>query len=64
MNNKQLVKRILSLLKPYRSKLIIAMLSMVMVSAFGSAQAYLIKPLIDKIFISKDAFMLNMLPLP
>ncbi|HFQ81445.1 MAG TPA: lipid A export permease/ATP-binding protein MsbA [Desulfobacterales bacterium] len=63
MNNKQLVKRILSLLKPYRSKLIIAMLSMVMVSAFGSAQAYLIKPLIDKIFISKDAFMLNMLPL-
>ncbi len=63
MNNKQLVKRILSLLTPYRSKLIVAMLSMIMVSVFGSAQAYLIKPLIDKIFINKDAFMLNMLPL-
>ncbi len=43
--------------------MVIAMLSMVMVSAFGSAQAYLIKPLIDKIFINKDAFMLDMLPL-
>ncbi len=63
MNNKQLVKRIFKLLRPYKAKLAIAMLSMVMVSAFGSAQAYLIKPLIDKIFINKDAFMLNMLPL-
>jgi len=63
MSNKQLVKRIFNLLKPYKARLLIAMFSMIMVSAFGSAQAYLIKPLIDKIFISKDAFMLNMLPL-
>ena len=63
MSNKQLVKRIFNLLKPYKTRLAIAMFSMVMVSVFGSAQAYLIKPLIDKIFISKDTFMLNMLPL-
>lgn len=63
MSNKQLVKRIFNLLKPYKARLLIAMFSMVMVSAFASAQAYLIKPLIDKIFINKDAFMLNMLPL-
>ncbi|NOX24765.1 MAG: lipid A export permease/ATP-binding protein MsbA [Deltaproteobacteria bacterium] len=63
MSNKQLIKRIFHLLKPYKTRLAIAMLSMVMVSAFGSAQAYLIKPLIDKIFINKDTFMLNMLPL-
>jgi len=63
ISNKQLIKRIFHLLKPYKTRLAIAMLSMVMVSAFGSAQAYLIKPLIDKIFINKDTFMLNMLPL-
>lgn len=38
------------------------MVSMVIVSAMGSAQAYIIKPLIDKIFITKDETMLNLLP--
>lgn len=38
------------------------MISMVIVSAMGSAQAYIIKPLIDKIFITKDETMLNLLP--
>lgn len=60
--NKKLIKRIFAMVKPYKGRLAVAMLSMVMVSAFGSAQAFIIKPLIDKIFISKDAQMLNFLP--
>lgn len=62
MSNKELIKRILVLVKPYRKTLMIAMISMVIVSAMGSAQAYIIKPLIDKIFITKDEAMLNLLP--
>jgi subfamily B ATP-binding cassette protein MsbA len=62
ITNKKLIKRIFELIKPYKGKLIIAMFSMVMVSAFGSAQAFIIKPLIDKIFVNKDAQMLNLLP--
>jgi subfamily B ATP-binding cassette protein MsbA len=63
MSNKKLIRRIFTLIKPYKKRLGIAMFSMVMVSSLGSAQAYLIKPLIDKIFINKDVHMLNMLPL-
>lgn len=63
MSNKKLVRRIFTLLRPYKRRLGFAMVSMVMVSSLGSAQAYLIKPLIDKIFINKDAHMLNLLPL-
>lgn len=62
MSNQELIKRIIILVKPYRRTLLIAMISMVIVSIMGSAQAYIIKPLIDKIFISKDSLMLNMLP--
>lgn len=62
MRDKALIKRIFGLTKPYKARLGIAMVSMVMVSGLGSAQAYIIKPLIDKIFISKDALMLNILP--
>ena len=63
MTNKQLFFRIYSLVKPYKKRLLIAMVSMVMVSIFGSAQAFIIKPLIDKIFINKDELMLNFLPI-
>ncbi len=62
MINKQLYIRLLNMVKPYKKRLAIAMVSMLMVSLFGSAQAFMIKPLIDKIFINKDATMLNLLP--
>lgn len=62
IRDRALVSRLLSLVRPYRRRLAVAMISMVMVSAMGSAQAYIIKPLIDKIFINKDAVMLNLLP--
>jgi len=63
MRDKKLIKRIFTLLGPYKGRVALALVSMVLVSALAAAQAYLIKPLIDKIFINKDAFMLNILPL-
>lgn len=63
MLNKDLVKRTYRLLIPYRGRLIVAMLSMVLVAAFSSAQAYLVKPLLDKIFFEQNRTMLNVLPL-
>jgi len=63
MREKDLIKRVLSLVKPYKGRLILAMACMVLVSAFGSAQAYMVKPLLDKIFFEKNAAMLNLLPL-
>ena len=62
MTNRQLIRRTANLIKPYRGQLVIAMVSMVIVSVMGSAQAYLIKPLIDKIFVTRDKTMLNLLP--
>jgi len=62
MRNRELIRRTITLVTPYRGRLLIAMISMVIVSAMGSAQAYIIKPLIDKIFITKDETMLNLLP--
>ncbi len=60
---KKLIGRVLELVKPYRRRLALAMFSMVMVSLMGSAQAYLVKPLLDQIFVEKNVQMLNILPL-
>ena len=39
------------------------MVGMVIVSGFNAAQAYMVKPLLDEIFVNKDARLLNLLPL-
>jgi ATP-binding cassette, subfamily B, bacterial MsbA len=62
MSNKELFKRIYQLIKPYRGRLALAMLGMVMVAGFSSAQAYMVKPLLDKIFFEQEQSMLNILP--
>lgn len=56
-------RRLLSLLKPYRVKLIVAMFSMVAVSLLSAAQAYLVQPALDEVFLKKDMTMLFLLPL-
>ncbi len=63
MSNKEILLRLHKVLTPYRSRLIIAMVGMVLVSGFSSAQAYMVKPLLDEIFGNKDAVLLNILPL-
>ncbi len=63
MTNKEIVTRLYGVLTPYRSKLIIAMVGMVIVAGFNAAQAYMVKPLLDEIFVNKDKVLLNILPL-
>ena len=63
MTNKEILHRLYAILKPYKTKLIIAMIAMICVSAFTGAQAYLVKDLLDKIFMEKNTTYLKLLPL-
>ncbi|HET97965.1 MAG TPA: lipid A export permease/ATP-binding protein MsbA [Desulfurivibrio alkaliphilus] len=63
MNDKELLLRIYQWIKPYRRRLCLAMIGMIMVAGFSGAQAYMIKPLLDKIFFEQDRTLLNLLPL-
>lgn len=63
MTNKEILQRLYETIKPYRVKLIIAMLAMISVSAFTGAQAFLVKDLLDKIFIDKNTLYLKLMPL-
>lgn len=63
MTNKELLLRLYEILRPYRIKLIIAMIAMICVAAFTGAQAYLVKDLLDKIFMEKNTTYLKVLPL-
>jgi len=63
MTNKAILLRLWAVLTPHRSKLVIAMVSMVAVGGFNALQAYLVKPLLDEIFVHRDAHLLNLLPL-
>lgn len=62
MTNKEILRRLYETLKPYRVKLIIAMFAMICVSAFTGAQAFLVKDLLDKIFIEKNTTYLKLMP--
>jgi subfamily B ATP-binding cassette protein MsbA len=48
--------------KHYKKQIILSFIGMIMVSASGAAVAYLIKPVLDKIFIEKNEHLLYMLP--
>ena len=63
MTNKEIILRLYRTIKPYQTKLIIAMISMIFVAAFTGAQAYLVKDLLDKIFMEKNLFFLKLLPM-
>lgn len=56
-------KKILELVKGQKTRLMIAMFCMVLMAGTDLAQAWVVKPLFDEIFINKDKFMLGMLPL-
>ena len=55
-------RRLLQLIKPHWHRLAIAMVCMLAVAACTAASAYLIKPVLDDIFINKDVAMLKILP--
>ncbi|MGI6656904.1 MAG: lipid A export permease/ATP-binding protein MsbA [Desulfobulbus sp.] len=63
MDNRTLVAKLLLVLRPYRVKLLLAMIGMVVVGGFNALQAYMVKPLLDEIFFKQDARLLHILPL-
>ncbi len=60
--NKAVFKRLFEYLKPYINRLIFAFICMIAVGALSALAAYLIKPALDDIFISKNKHMLALLP--
>jgi subfamily B ATP-binding cassette protein MsbA len=63
MTNKETFKRLYEVIKPYQVKLLIAMLAMICVSVSTGAQTWLVKDVLDKIFIEQNGFYLKILPL-
>ncbi len=63
MTNKEILKRLYQVILPYQGKLAVAMIAMICVACFTGAQAYLVKDLLDKIFMEKNIFFLKLLPL-
>ncbi len=63
MTNKEILLRLYLVIKPYQTRLFIAMIAMILVAALTGSQAYLVKDLLDKIFMEKNVFFLNVLPL-
>ncbi len=53
------VRRLLPYVRPYRLRFVQAALAMLAVALFNGAAVYLLKPLVDKIFISKDVALLR-----
>jgi len=58
-----LYRRLLQLVKPYWVKLILAMVCMVFVSLLTAAQAFLVKPALDGVFLNRDERTLFLLPI-
>jgi len=56
-------KRLLQLAKPHASKFMLAMLCMLVVGATTSALAFLVKPVLDEIFLNKNDDLLIWIPL-
>jgi len=63
MSNKEILQRLYIIIQPFRVKLTIAMFAMTMVAASTAVQVYLIKDVLDKIFMEHNVFFLNILPI-
>ena len=55
--------RLIRYLKPYRVRLVAAFVCSALVAAFSGAYAWLVKPVLDEIFINKNETLLLVLPL-
>jgi subfamily B ATP-binding cassette protein MsbA len=58
-----LYRRLLELVKPYRSKFVLSMICMAFVSLLTAGQAYLVRPALDDVFVKKNERMLFLLPI-
>lgn len=61
--NLELYKRLLLYLKPYTAKVIFAIFCSIIVGAIATSPVPLIQKTFDEIFVNKDFFMLNVIPL-
>jgi subfamily B ATP-binding cassette protein MsbA len=59
----KLYKRLLQYVKPYRMKLILAMICMLFFGLCTAGTAWLVQPAMDKIFVDKDMRMLFLIPM-
>lgn len=62
MHDKEILLRLYRVIRPYRPLLISSIIALIAYSAFTTAQAYILKPTVDKIFIDKDLQMLMLIP--
>ncbi len=62
-NDAALYRRLLKEVRPYWQRLFWAMCLMVVVAGASSAMAYMVKPVMDDIFVGKNRAMLTMVPL-
>ncbi len=58
----EIYKRLLKYLSPYKSRLIWAVVFMGLTSGLISLQAYLVQPVLDRVFLNKDMRLLYLLP--
>ena len=58
----KIIKRFLPYIFEYKGKIALAIVGMIFAAIGTSASAYLVKPILDDIFINKDAAMLKILP--
>jgi subfamily B ATP-binding cassette protein MsbA len=63
MTNKEIISRIYPVIRPYRSRLILAVVGMIIVAGLNAAQAWIVKYVVDDIFVNKDETLLKLLPL-
>jgi subfamily B ATP-binding cassette protein MsbA len=59
---KEFFKQYLPFYKNYKKEFIYSFIGVILISSSTSATAYIIQPLLDKIFINKDEHMLYMMP--
>jgi ATP-binding cassette, subfamily B, bacterial MsbA len=62
IGTKRVVRRFLSFAREYLRYYVFAAIGIALVSAASGASAYLVKPVLDDIFIKKDTVMLGILP--
>jgi ATP-binding cassette, subfamily B, bacterial MsbA len=58
----KIYRRLLQYAKPYWGRIVVAMILALAISGLEGATAWLVKPLLDDVFLRQDLFMLQVLP--
>jgi len=62
MSNKEILSKLYRVIRPYRLQLVVAMITMIFFASSTAGQAYILKPVIDQIFVENDINALALLP--